>query len=471
MAKLTGTGGRDRIDLTGVYSRSGTSWVLDSPDGTTSLADTVNGLGGDDLLSGGKGKDALSGGSGNDVLTGGAGRDSLTGGAGRDLLTGGGGNDTLLGGAGGDTLAGGAGNDRLTGGAGADSLSGGSGKDRFIYLGVSDSAAAGGGFAAAKGDVITGFVTAAASAGSHDLIDLTAIESKTGQKLAFSNSGAFAFGTWAVAGATATTLFADTTGDGIADMAIRFKGVLQFGAGDFAGGIARPAAPVINTVSGQGSGGLGNDATPVISGTAAPGASVTVFAGSVAIATATADSAGNWSVSPGSGLGSDGVYSLTAVVTGSSGHVSPASSPVLFTLDTAAPSAGTLSLTGFSDTGSSSSDNLTSDNAFSLAVSGSESGATVTLQVSTDGGATFSTTTASQSGLADGTYIYRALITDAAGNTATTATQTVTIDRTAPSAGTLSLTGFSDTGALPRTGSRATMPSASRFQAARAAQP
>ncbi len=54
--------------------------------------------------------------------------------------------------------------------------------------------------------------------------------------------------------------------------------------------------------------------------------------------------------------------------------------------------------------------------------------------------------TASQSGLADGTYLFRATVTDAAGNVSTTATQTVTIDATAPTAGTLSLTGFTDTG-------------------------
>ncbi len=68
------------------------------------------------------------------------------------------------------------------------------------------------------------------------------------------------------------------------------------------------------------------------------------------------------------------------------------------------------------------------------------------LEVSTDNGTTWTTTTANQSGLADGTYLFRATVTDAAGNTSTTATQTVTIDTTAPTAGTLSLTGFTDTG-------------------------
>ncbi len=131
------------------------------------------------------------------------------------------------------------------------------------------------------------------------------------------------------------------------------------------------------------------------------------------------------------------------------------------TIDATAPTAGTLSLTGFTDTGSSSSDGLSNDNAFSLSLTGSESGSTSVLEVSTDNGTTWTTTTASQSGLADGTYLFRATVTDAAGNVSTTATQTVTIDTTAPTAGTLSLTGFTDTGSSSSMASRTTTPSAS----------
>ncbi len=102
------------------------------------------------------------------------------------------------------------------------------------------------------------------------------------------------------------------------------------------------------------------------------------------------------------------------------------------TIDATAPTAGTLSLTGFTDTGSSSSDGLSNDNAFSLSLTGSEPGSTSVLEVSTDNGVTWTTTTANQSGLADGTYLFRAIVTDAAGNSLTTATQTVTIDTTPP---------------------------------------
>jgi len=48
------------------------------------LANTLNGLGGDDILYGGAGNDVLNGGNGNDVLHGGAGNDVMTGGAGSD---------------------------------------------------------------------------------------------------------------------------------------------------------------------------------------------------------------------------------------------------------------------------------------------------------------------------------------------------------------------------------------------------
>ncbi len=117
------------------------------------------------------------------------------------------------------------------------------------------------------------------------------------------------------------------------------------------------------------------------------------------------------------------------------------------TIDATAPVAGTLSLTGFDDTGASSSDGLSNDTSFSLSLTGSEPGATSVFEVSTDNGVTWTTTTASQTGLADGSYLFRAVVTDATGNVSTTATKSVTIDATAPAAGTLSLTGFDDTGA------------------------
>lgn len=62
------------------------------------LADTIDGLGGDDRIDGLSGNDLLIGGNGNDTLIGGLGNDHLYAGSGTDSLIGGAGNDHLFGG-------------------------------------------------------------------------------------------------------------------------------------------------------------------------------------------------------------------------------------------------------------------------------------------------------------------------------------------------------------------------------------
>ena len=96
-------------------------------------ADTLFGLGGDDVISGGNNADTLDGGDGDDRLDGGNDNDTLIGGNGDDTLDGGNGNDVLNGGAGNDTISGGNGNDVINGGAGDDRLQGGNGNDRFLF--------------------------------------------------------------------------------------------------------------------------------------------------------------------------------------------------------------------------------------------------------------------------------------------------------------------------------------------------
>ncbi len=65
--------------------------------------------------------------------------------------------------------------------------------------------------------------------------------------------------------------------------------------------------------------------------------------------------------------------------------------------------------------------------------------------MSTDGGTT-SPTTAAAAGLADGSYQFRAVVTDPAGNSSTSNAISVMVDTTAPTAGTLSFTNLTDTG-------------------------
>lgn len=78
-----------------------------------SIPVTLNGGGGNDLLTSGSGNDLLHGEEGDDRLVGGKGDDVLFGGAGKDVLIGGPGNDVLRGGYGKDTLTAGSGNDSV----------------------------------------------------------------------------------------------------------------------------------------------------------------------------------------------------------------------------------------------------------------------------------------------------------------------------------------------------------------------
>ncbi|NKI93740.1 calcium-binding protein [Rhizobacter sp. SG703] len=87
--------------------------------------DTLDALGGNDVVRGGAGDDSIRGGDGNDWL---AGEDQSSPFDWTELS----GNDTLDGGAGNDTLVSGAGDDVLVGGAGDDLLYGGSGDDTYV---------------------------------------------------------------------------------------------------------------------------------------------------------------------------------------------------------------------------------------------------------------------------------------------------------------------------------------------------
>lgn len=135
----------------------------------TTLAENLNGLGGDDQIIGGGGADLLDGRAGadtllgeadndylhgetgDDVLFGGHGEDVLHGENGDDLMLGGPGNDTVFGHPGDDTLQGGAGSDSLVAGDGADIVSGDNGDDE-IAGGSGDDVLHGGGGA----DVLDG---------------------------------------------------------------------------------------------------------------------------------------------------------------------------------------------------------------------------------------------------------------------------------------------------------------------------
>lgn len=117
--ELVGGLGNDRI-----YAGAGNDSV-NGGDGN----DEMTGDAGDDLLVGGIGLDKLYGGQGNDVIDAGDGNDTATGDDGNDVISGGAGDDLLYAGAGNDSVDGGAGNDTITGDAGIDNLTGGAGND------------------------------------------------------------------------------------------------------------------------------------------------------------------------------------------------------------------------------------------------------------------------------------------------------------------------------------------------------
>jgi hypothetical protein len=96
---------RSRVVVAGATAGS------DQLGGFDDIANRIDGLAGNDTLSGAGLDDRLLGGAGNDVLHGYGGNDDLQGGSGDDWLGGDLGNDTLIAGGGNDTLMGGGGND------------------------------------------------------------------------------------------------------------------------------------------------------------------------------------------------------------------------------------------------------------------------------------------------------------------------------------------------------------------------
>lgn len=163
------------------------------------------------------------------VILGGAGGDVLGAGALADHVEGGNGDDILLGYNGADTLIGGRGGDRLVGGYGQDVMTGGANGDRFVFADATETGAT-----QATADRITDFATGA------DRIDVRAIDADAdtagNQNFAFVGAAVFT----GVAGqlrysavAGGLLIEGDTTGDGVADFAIKLDGATTLAAGDF----------------------------------------------------------------------------------------------------------------------------------------------------------------------------------------------------------------------------------------------
>jgi large repetitive protein len=219
--------------------------------------------------------------------------------------------------------------------------------------------------------------------------------------------------------------------------------------------IAVPTAPTsVALAAASDSGVLGdnltNDSTPTIVGTGEAGATIKIYDGTTLLGTAIVAANGTWSFTSPSLT--NGTHSVTTTATDVAGNTSAASTPVVLTIDTAAPAVPPIAvLTPGSDSGISG-DNITNDTTPTLSGT-APAGSTVRIFDGTtllgsavttiDGTWTFTTPT-----LAAGSHTITTTATDAAANTSTPSLPLhLTIDTTAPSApSTATLTPSSDTG-------------------------
>ncbi|MEP0708080.1 MAG: Ig-like domain-containing protein [Parvibaculum sp.] len=207
---------------------------------------------------------------------------------------------------------------------------------------------------------------------------------------------------------------------------------------------AAPPKPVILSFADDtgNADGQTSDNTLTFSGTAEAGATVNVYRGGIVVATGVADGDGNWSAV--SGVLSDGYASYVARATDAAGNTSLPSDSLIVIIDTEAPAVPVLS--GYSDDTGIAGDDVTRDNTLTLSGTG-QNGTTIVIydndvQIGTaivSGGAWSFTTSA----LPDGEHSFTVTARDYVGNeSAASAAQIVTVDRTAPLAP--AITGFSD---------------------------
>ncbi len=215
---------------------------------------------------------------------------------------------------------------------------------------------------------------------------------------------------------------------------------------------AAPSTPDLNIASDSGlsfTDNITNVSTPTLTGSAEANSTVTLYGtDGTELGTTQADGSGLWSITS-KALGS-GTHTLTAKATDAVGNTSAESAGLAVTIDTTAPAApGTPDLAAGSDSGMSSSDDITSDNTPTF-TGAAEANSTVTL-FDTDGITVLGTTTADGSGnwsitstiLAEGSHTLTTKATDVADNeSAASAGLVVVIDSTAP---TLAITSSAST--------------------------
>jgi hypothetical protein len=180
-------------------------------------------------------------------------------------------------------------------------------------------------------------------------------------------------------------------------------------------GVTPPVITSFSSDSGVVGDGITSDTTPTLQITATPASTVLVWVNGFQMGAATETSAGLYTFTTAALDQGDTTIDVEVILQ-DIGRIrpllDPSSAPLRLTIDSVAPLPGALSIQ--ERTG-------TNDNTFLLTVSGQETGSSLAFERSLDGGTTWASTTAQQNGVADGTYQYRAHVSDVAGNSATTA--------------------------------------------------
>ncbi len=179
-----------------------------------------------------------------------------------------------------------------------------------------------------------------------------------------------------------------------------------------------PAITAFSSDSGVAGDGLTNDNTLVLSGTAEAGSTVQVYDGATLLGTATANGSGAWSFA--TATLADGAHSFTAKATDAAGNVGATSAAKAVTVDTAAPTAPTI--TAFSPDSGVVGDGITNNNTL-LLTGTAEAGSTVQVYDGADVARAPRRQTAAARGALrprrslTAAHSFTAKATDAAGNT------------------------------------------------------
>ncbi len=187
-----------------------------------------------------------------------------------------------------------------------------------------------------------------------------------------------------------------------------------------------PPAPAITTPA---TGSVVNESTPTIGGTAEPNSTVTVSEAGTPVCTATANGSGAWNCLPGTPL-SDGEHTITASATDVAGNSGPASQPVDFTVDTAAPAAPVIFIPEAGSTTNNNTPTISGTAEPGSTANVSETGNPV-CAATADGAGTWSCVPGTA--LSDGPHTISATATDAAGNVSPASTPvSFVVDTTPP---------------------------------------